>query len=59
MWKDVKVDRWEGQIEIQVPKSALVLESVAKEEQGYDPVAKIKKALKNPLGMEAIRGLIR
>jgi nickel-dependent lactate racemase len=58
MWKDVKVDRWEGQIEIQVPKSALILESVGKEEQGYDPVAKIKDALKNPLGMEAIKGLV-
>ena len=59
MWKNVKVDRWEGQIEIQVPKSAVVLESDARgEEQGYDPVARIKNALKNPLGMEEIKGLV-
>ena len=58
MWKDVKVDRWEGQIEIKVPKSAVVIESEAKEEQGYDPVAKITNALKNPLGMEAIKRLV-
>jgi len=32
-WKDVKVDRWEGQIDIQVPKSAVVLESDARGEE--------------------------
>jgi nickel-dependent lactate racemase len=58
MWKDVKVDRWEGQIEIQVPKSAIIIERGARGGQSSDPIERLKKALKNPLGMEGIKSLV-
>jgi nickel-dependent lactate racemase len=58
MWKDVKVDRWESQVEIQVPKSAVIIESEARGGQSSDPIEKLKKALRNPLGMEEIKALV-
>lgn len=58
MWKEVKVDRWEGQIDIRVPKSARILRSEAKPESDYDPVSKIRRALNNPLGMDPIAKLV-
>jgi len=58
MWKDVKVDRWESQVEIQVPESAMIIEPEAKGGQSSDPIEKIKRALKNPLGMERIRAIV-
>ncbi len=56
--KTVKVDRWERQIEIKVPESAQILESETKVELVSDPVEGIRKALKNPLGMEPISKLV-
>lgn len=58
MCKDVKVDRWESQIEIQIPKSAAIVESEAREGQSSDPIGKINNALRNPLGMERIKGIV-
>ncbi len=58
MWKNVKVDRWERQIEIGVPESATVLESVAGEDKALDPAEGIRRALKNPLGMAPIKELV-
>ena len=56
--KTVKVDRWENQIEIQVPKSAEVLEAEAKVEKISDPVEAIRSALKHPLGMKPIKEIV-
>ena len=56
--RTVKVDRWEGQVEIQVPKSAEVLEAEVKVEQTSDPVEAIRSALKNPLGMKPISEIV-
>ena len=56
--KTVKVDRWENQIEIQVPKSAEVLEAKAKIEKISDPVDAIRSALNNPLGMKPIKEIV-
>ncbi len=58
MWKDVKVDRWESQVEIRVPKSATIIESEARGGQSSDPTEKIREALRNPLGMERIKAIV-
>jgi nickel-dependent lactate racemase len=58
MWKDVRVDRWERQMEIQVPSSATVIESEAKGGQASDPLGKLTYALTNPMGMERIRATV-
>lgn len=56
--KTVKVDRWEGQIEIQVPDSAKVMQGQVRGQGFSDPVEAIKKALSNPLGMKPIKELV-
>ncbi|MGZ4857906.1 MAG: lactate racemase domain-containing protein, partial [Methanobacteriaceae archaeon] len=56
--KTVKVDRWESQIEIQVPKSAEVLDAVVKLEQKSDPIEAIRTVLRNPLGMKPISAMV-
>ena len=58
MWQEIKVDRWEGQIDIKIPQSARILRSEARPEEGYDPVSKIKEALSKPLGMDPIGKLV-
>jgi lactate racemase len=58
MWKNVKVDRWESQIEIQVPQSATVVESEARAGQSSDPADMVRNALRNPMGMERIRAIV-
>ena len=58
MWKSVKVDRWESQIEIQVPQSATVIESEARAGQSSDPTDMVRNALRNPLGMERIKAIV-
>lgn len=56
--KTIKIDRWECQIEIQVPRYATVFESRTTGLEKYDPVKGIEKALKNPYGMEPIKKLV-
>ncbi len=56
--KTIKVDRWESQVEIQVPSSAVVVESEVRVQPTSDPADMIRKALRNPMGMEGIRGLV-
>jgi nickel-dependent lactate racemase len=58
VWKEVKIDRWEGQIEIRIPQSARIIQSEARAEEGYNPTLRIRNALKNPLGMEPIGKLV-
>ncbi|MBW1847347.1 MAG: DUF2088 domain-containing protein [Deltaproteobacteria bacterium] len=58
MYKSVKVDRWEGQIEIQVPEASVIFQSQGAEEKAYDPIAKIRHAIENPLGMRPIKEII-
>lgn len=56
--KTVKVDRWESQIEIQVPDSAEILEAEVKGEKISDPEEAIRKVLKSPLGIKPIKELV-
>ncbi len=56
--KTVKVDRWEGPIEIQVPKSAEIVEAEVRGEKILDPEEAIREALRNPLGMKPIKELV-
>jgi lactate racemase len=58
MSQSVKVDRWESQIEIQVPDTAEVVQSQPQPIENYDPEARIRAALKSPLGMEPIKELV-
>jgi nickel-dependent lactate racemase len=58
MLKEVKIDRWESQIEIHVPESATVVESEARGGQSSDPIEKIRNALRDPLGMERIKAIV-
>ena len=59
MLKEVRIDRWESQIEIQVPKFATVVESEARGGQSSDPIEKIRNALRSPLGMERIKTIVK
>ncbi len=54
----IKVDCWESPIEIQVLKSATIIESEARGGQSSEPVERLKKALKNPFGMDGIKSLV-
>ena len=58
MTKTVKGDRWEGQVDIEIPQSAGVFQPKVTELKNYDPVKGIEAALKNPLGIGPIKTLV-
>ena len=58
MWKNVKVDRWESQIEIHVPQSATVVESEARPAPVLGPNRKDKKRLKKSSGHGRIKAIV-
>lgn len=58
--KKVNVDRWDGQIEISVPESAVVLQAALRPEDPAleDPIEEIRKAIASPQGMSPLRELV-
>ncbi len=58
--KTILVDRWEEQIEVSLPESALVVQAETRPEHPAvdDPIAAIREALASPLGMPPLRELV-
>jgi nickel-dependent lactate racemase len=58
--KNVFVDRWDEQVEISVPESALVVQAEARPEYPSiaDPEAAIREALASPMGMPPLKELV-
>ncbi|GAB4338198.1 MAG: hypothetical protein Kow0099_12090 [Candidatus Abyssubacteria bacterium] len=58
--KNVSVDRWDEQIEITVPGSALVLQAAPKPDYPPldDPVDAIRQSIRSPLGMPPLADLV-